>query len=398
MQYGSSAIQTGLFVIIRRTRMGLGCTYMSKPLPSAEIRYERFSRGCGYEARKCRTVVQEGMTRMRAVIVAEYGGPENCILAEVSTPTPAPDQVLIDVHSAGVNFPDLLMIEGKYHMQPPVGFTPGKEVAGTVSAVRSSVTGISAGDRIFAYLPHGGFAEKVLAPASRCYPIPDAVSFDTAAAMGITYLTSWFALNECAGFAPGERVFITGATGGVGTASVQLVKALGGIALAGLTTASKIDFLQESKPDHVIDMTTPEHFSTVRDQIHAATNGEGVDVVLESVGGRSFDEAIRSLAWNGRLIVIGFASGEIPNIKANYLLLNGTLVHGFRLSQYLEKFQQKAQTVQSTLFGMAASGQMSPRIMSILPLERFGEALGTIRHRTVMGKVVIRAGASSDFG
>jgi NADPH2:quinone reductase len=335
---------------------------------------------------------------MRAVVVTEYGGPENCVLSDVEAPTPAADQVLIDVHSASVNFPDLLMIKGNYHMQPSPGFTPGKEVAGTVSAVGSPLTGLSVGDRIFAYLPHGGFAEKVLAPASGCYPIPDAVSFDTAAAMGITYLTSWFALNECAGFAPGERVFITGATGGVGTASVQLVKALGGVALAGLTTASKIDFLRELKADHVIDMTTPEHFATVRDQIHAVTSGEGVDVVLESVGGRSFDESLRSLTWNGRLIVIGFASGEIPSIKANYLLLKGTMVHGFRLSQYLERFQQKAQAVQSTLFEMAASGQISPRIMSIFPLEEFREALDAIRHRTVMGKVVIRATASSDCG
>lgn len=235
---------------------------------------------------------------MRAIVAKEIGSPEGLVIEDRPSPSPGAGEVLVAVKAAAVNFPDLLVIEGKYQVIPPLPFIPGKECAGIVEAVGEGVTGISPGDRVMVQVEWGAFAEQIVAAADNCYPIPDAVDFDAAAAVGIAYQTSHFALVDRAQVQKGETVLVTGATGSVGIAAMQLAKAFGCTVLAGLTTMAKADVARENGADHIIDLTDNPRDS-IRDQVKAVTGG-GVDVVIEIVGGEVFDGSIRALNFRGR--------------------------------------------------------------------------------------------------
>lgn len=329
------------------------------------------------------------MTGALAIRVHEHGGPEQMVLDRVPVPEPGPGQVAIAVAAAGVNFPDLLVVSGHYQKLPPCPFIPGKELAGTVTAVGDGVSGLAPGDRVMAQLEHGAFATHVVAPAVATARIPDGMGFADAAAMGLVYLTAWFALHQRGGFQAGDTVLVTGAAGGVGLAAVQLVRAAGGTAIAGIRGPAQAEAMRAQGATAVIDLAGPDPRTAIRDQVHAATGGRGADLVIEQVGGAVFEGALRSLAWCGRLVVVGFAGGTIPTIKANYLLLKNITVSGLQISDYRDRAPDQVAAARAALFELYTAGRIAPVIHAAFPLERAADALARLKAGGVLGKIVL---------
>jgi NADPH2:quinone reductase len=326
---------------------------------------------------------------MRAVVMDAFGRPEDAVLRDLPSPAPGPGEVLVRTRAAGVNYPDLLVMEGSYQHKPPLPFTPGKELAGEIAAVGEGVTRWTVGDRVMAQVEYGAFAEAVVAGAEQCFPLPAGMAFTDAAAMGLVYQTAWFALLDRGGFQPGETVLILGATGGVGLAAVQLVKALGGVALAGVSTMSKAEAARGAGADSVIDLSVENLRDGLRAQVHTATQGRGADVCIDPLGGDAFDAAMRALAWCGRMVVVGFATGRIPVIKANYLLVKNIAVSGLQWSDYRDRTPDRMAEAQAAIFRLHTEGKLSANVMQTFLLERMAEAVAVIRDRKVVGKVVL---------
>ncbi len=326
---------------------------------------------------------------MRAVMVESFGPLENAAVKEVEPPTPGPKQVLIEVRNAGVNFPDLLIISGAYQVKPELPFIPGMEVSGVVTAVGENVEQLKPGQRVAAHVGHGAYAQQVVAPEASCYPLPDDISFEHAAALGLVYQTAHFALSERAHVSAGERVLVTGAAGGVGMAAIQLIKAYGAIAFAGIRRPEQEESVGEAGADHVVWLSGENLYDDLRDQVHGITNGHGVDVVVDTVGGGVFDASLRALAWGGRMIVVGFASGEIPSVKVNYLLLRNLSVIGLHWADYLRREPQWVRRVQSDLYSLYAQKKIRPQIMGVHKLNDFQTALEAIKAGRVQGKVLL---------
>ncbi len=326
---------------------------------------------------------------MRAVMVESFGPLENAAVKEVEPPTPGPKQVLIEVRNAGVNFPDLLIISGAYQVKPELPFIPGMEVSGVVTAVGENVEQLKPGQRVAAHVGHGAYAQQVVAPEASCYPLPDDISFEHAAALGLVYQTAHFALSERAHVSAGERVLVTGAAGGVGMAAIQLIKAYGAIAFAGIRRPEQEKSVGEAGADHVVWLSGENLYDDLRDQVHGITNGHGVDVVVDTVGGGVFDASLRALAWGGRMIVVGFASGEIPSVKVNYLLLRNLSVIGLHWADYLRREPQWVRRVQSDLYSLYAQKKIRPQIMGVHKLNDFQTALEAIKAGRVQGKVLL---------
>ncbi len=326
---------------------------------------------------------------MRAVMMEAFGAPQTAVVKDMPSPVPGPDQVAIRTRAAGVNYPDLLVVEGKYQVKPPLPFIPGKELAGEITAVGDGVTAWKPGDRVMAQMEYGAFAEHVVAGVEQCFAMPDGMAFTGAAAMGLVYQTAWFALLDRGGFKPGETVLVLGATGGVGMAAIQLVKALGGTALAGVSTMSKADAARQAGADHIIDLSVENLRDGLRDQVHAATGGQGADVCIDPLGGDPFDAAMRALAWCGRMVVVGFAAGRIPVIKANYLLVKNIAVTGLQWSDYRDRTPERMAEAQAEIFRLHAEGRLSANVMATFPLEQMAEAMAVISDRKVVGKVVL---------
>lgn len=329
---------------------------------------------------------------MRAIVARELGPPENLTIEEIDSLVPGPGQVVITNKAAAVNFPDLLVMEGKYQVRPPLPFSPGKEGAGIVKAVGEGVTRLKPGDRVMVQVEYGTYAQEVLAEDSHCYPVPEGVSFEEAAAIGIAYQTAHFALVDRAHVKAGDRVLVTGASGSVGLAAMQLCKAWGCTVIAGLTTMSKEDLARENGADHVIDLTVDNPRDAIREQVKAITGG-GVDVVVEIVGGAVFDGAVRALDFRGSLVVVGFTGGEIPTFKVNYALLKNIAVTGVNWAEYRDRDPDWVQRVQAELFDMVAAGQLHIPVQAVYPMEDIVKACDVLRNRQVRGKVVITTGA-----
>lgn len=328
---------------------------------------------------------------MRAVVMRAFGAPETAETVNLPDPEPGPGEIIVAMRAAGVNYPDLLVVEGRYQHKPPLPFTPGKELAGEVLAIGPAVTNFIAGDRVMVQVEYGAFAEQVVVRQEQCLEIPDEMPYDDAAAMGLVCQTAWFALRERGRFRKGETVLVNGATGGVGLAAVQLVKALGGTALAGVTTPAKAQAALEAGADHVIDLSVEDLRDGLREQVHAVTGGKGVDICIDMLGGDPFDAALRALAWCGRMVVVGFAAGRIPEIRANYLLVRNIEVSGLQWSDYRDRTPRKTAKAQVEMLRLYKEGKLRPHIMARLPLDRAAEALALIRDRKVTGKVVLEA-------
>lgn len=326
---------------------------------------------------------------MRAVLVERHGSPGDCIVADVPSPEPKAGQILIDVKACGVNYPDLLVVDGRYQNLPDRPFTPGKELAGVVAKLGPGVAKFSEGDRVMAQLEHGAWAEAAVSPAATAFRIPDEMDFPVAATMGLTYQTAHFALLERGAFRAGESVLVLGASGGVGLAALELVKALGGRALAGVADMGKAARVREAGADVVIDLSGPDLRESLREQVFPATDGRGADIVIDAVGGGAFEGAIRALAWRGRIVIVGFAAGEIPTIRANYLLLKNIAASGLQWSDYRDREPQWVARVQEELFQLWRQGKIRPQAALELPLERFGDALAMIRERTAPGRIAL---------
>lgn len=329
---------------------------------------------------------------MRAVVVEKFGPLDEASVRDIESPVPESRQVLIETKYAGVNFPDLLMINGAYQVKPELPFSPGMEVSGVVAGVGDDVKDFSTGDRVAAHVGYGAYAERVVAQAANCYPIPEGVSFEHAAALGLVYQTAHFALTERAHVSGGERVLVLGAAGGIGTATIQLVKAYGATAFAGIRRREQEEVVRSAGADHIVDVGVKAIDENLRSQIHAITNGHGVDIVIDPVGGKLFNAGLRALAWGGRLVVVGFASGELPTVKANHLLLKNLSVIGLHWGDYLRREPQWVRRVQNDLYSLYGKGKIRPHIMRSYALDDFREALKTIKGGHVQGKILLNIG------
>jgi NADPH2:quinone reductase len=326
---------------------------------------------------------------MKAVVVEEFGPARSVVLRERPDPVAQAGRLLVDVHAMGVNFPDLLTVAGKYQNLPDRPFVPGKELAGRVAAVGAGVRGFRVGDRVMAQLENGAFAERVAVLAEHCFPMPDDLPMTQAAALGLTYQTAWFGLFDRAGLQAGETVVVTGGAGGVGSAALQLAKAAGCRVLAAVSTQEKRDFALELGADGIIDTAAAAQRDSIRQQVLDQNYGRGADVVIESVGGEVFDGCLRALAWAGRLVVVGFAAGQIPSVRANYLLIKHISVSGLHWSDYRERFPERMRDAQSRIFGFWREGRLDPPVTEVVDLSEAARALELIESRRALGKIVL---------
>jgi NADPH2:quinone reductase len=324
---------------------------------------------------------------MRALVVEtlseDFSG---CAIRDVPTPTPGPGEVLVRVRAASVNFPDLLMTRGEYQFKPPLPFTPGLDLAGEVAALGEGVTGWSLGDAVVGGARLGGFAEYAVLTAEALKPKPERLSFAQAAAYGAAYLTAYVALVRRARLEPGEWVLVHGAAGGVGLAAVDLAKALGARVIAASASDAKLAEIQRLyAPDAVVNVT-----DGFKDQVKAITGGRGADVIYDPVGGDVFDESVRCIAFDGRLLVIGFTSGRIPNVSVNMPLIKGFSVMGVRAGEYGRQFPEKGRENAEAVWRMADGGVISPHVHATFKLDHWRAAFDLLANRQVVGKAVIQ--------
>lgn len=326
---------------------------------------------------------------MRAAVVREFGPVETHRMGELPDPVPQAGEVVVTISATAVNFVDLLVVTGTYQFLPERPFAPGKLPAGLVTALGAGVRDLAIGDRVLALAEQGGYAEKVSVPAGQCFKLPASMSFVDAAAMALVYDTSWFALRERGRIAPGETVLVLGSTGGVGLAAIQLAKAFGARVLAGVSTPGKASLATDAGADHIIDLSQDNLRDRLRDQVHGRTAGKGVDIVIDPVGGDAFDAALRAVAWRGRVVVVGFSSGRIPTIKANYLLLKNIEVSGLQISDYRKRTPDLMAACMRDVFALFAAGKLKPSPTVTYPLDEFATAMRDVRDRRVRGRIVL---------
>lgn len=326
---------------------------------------------------------------MRAVVLREFGDIGNAKVDTFPDPEPGPGEVLIRVQAVAVNFVDLLVIGGKYQFLPQLPFVPGKGPAGVVAGVGDGVTHVAEGDRVLAMAEQGGYGELVTAPAINVFKLPDSLSFIDAASMSLVYDTAWFALFERGRLVAGETALILGASGGVGYASVQLAKAKGAKVLAGLTTPAKASLFAADEIDGVIDLSVDNLRDGLREQVYALTGGEGVDVAMDPLGDEIFGATLRALAWRGRLVVVGFAAGAIPTLKANYLLLKNIEVSGLQVSDYRKRRPDMMAECFADVFRLYDEGKVKAAPVEVFPLDGFAGALDAIQSRRVTGRAIL---------
>ena len=325
---------------------------------------------------------------MRAVLCHDWGGPDDLSLEEVEAPAPGPGEIRIAVAAAGINFADSLMIAGKYQERPAFPFTPGLEIAGTVEALGAGVTRFREGQRVMATPDRGGFAEATVARESDVFPLPDAMDFVTAAGFPITYGTAHGSLVWRAGLQAGESLLVHGAAGGVGLATVEVGKALGARVIATASTAEKLAIAEAHGADHLIESGE----EALRDKIKELTEGRGVDVVFDPVGGDLFDISLRATAWNGRLLVVGFAAGRVPQVPANYLLVKNLSAVGFYWGSYRKHDPARLAPQFEQLFGWFEAGKLQPLVSEQFDLADAGTALRRLIERRSTGKLVLTTG------
>ncbi|MDG4721468.1 NADPH:quinone oxidoreductase family protein [Thalassospira aquimaris] len=324
---------------------------------------------------------------MKAWICKAFG--EEAVLTDWIDPVPGPDQVAIDVQSCGVNFADTLILIGKYQKRPDGPFSPGFEVSGTVRSIGANVKGITIGDRVMALPDWGGFAEQVVANAATVIPLPETVGYDQAAAFQIAYGTSWFGLKYRADVQSGDLVLVHGAAGGVGLTAVECAKLLGATVIATAGGADKCQIARNHGADYTIDYKIENIRDRVREIAASLGKPAGVDVVYDPVGGDVFDQSLRCVAPGARILLIGFASGTVPQIPANILLVKNVTVIGFYFGAYLEQNPDIARQGMGELLGLLATGKITPMISATYPLSDAMIALEAIRNRTATGKLVI---------
>ena len=323
---------------------------------------------------------------MRALLCKQFGPPETLVVEDIAAPEIGPDDVRIDVQAAAVNFPDSLIIENKYQTKPELPFSPGGELAGVVSAVGDNVNHVAVGDDVIAFTTYGAFAEQVAAPADRVIPMPAGVDHVTASAFVMTYCTTYHALADRAALQSGESLLVLGASGGVGLAAIEIGKALGAHVIAAASSEDKLAVCREHGADETINYGEEDLKTAIKDR----TGGRGVDVVYDPVGGPATEAALRGTAWRGRLLVIGFASGEIPKPPLNLALLKGCSIVGVFWGSFVKREPEANRKQLTQLFTWLGEGRLRPHVSATYPLARGGEAITLLASRRASGKVVIK--------
>ena len=322
---------------------------------------------------------------MRALVCRDYGPVDNLVIEDWDDPVPGDGQVAFDVKAAGLNFADILIIAGKYQVRPPLPFVPGNEASGIVTAVGRNVTRFKPGDRVIGALRGGAFAEKTVVDEHMAIPLPERMSFEEGAAYSVAYGTSYHALKQGAGLRSGETVLVLGAAGGVGYAAVELAKALGARVIAAASSDEKLAFARQAGADDVINYAS----GSLKDSVKALTDGKGVDVVYDPVGGDLAEQALRATAWHGRYLVIGFASGDIPRVPLNLTLLKEASIVGVWYGPWAERHNDELWENVEELNAMVEAGKIRPRYNEAFSLDDFVDAFRVITERRVLGKIVL---------
>jgi NADPH2:quinone reductase len=325
---------------------------------------------------------------MRAVLCKAFGGPESLVVETIAAPPLRPGTARVAVHAAGVNFGDTLMIAGTYQEKPPFPFTPGFEIGGEVIEVAPDVATLRSGDRVMGTLSHGGYADEAVVAAEELTPIPAGMDYQTAAGFPVAYGTSHGALDWRARLRQGETLLVHGAAGGVGITAVEIGKAMGAVVIATAGNADKLAIAKRHGADHLIDYSRED----IRERVRTLTDGRGADVVYDPVGGPYTELALRSIAWRGRLLVVGFAAGDIPKIPLNLTLLKGCSIVGVFWGDFTRREPQHFAEAMARLGGWYADGRLKPHISASFPLERAADALIMMAQRKVTGKVVLAVG------
>jgi NADPH2:quinone reductase len=322
---------------------------------------------------------------MRAVVCRELSGLDGLVIEDWPQPEPGPGEVRLRVWAAGLNFADSLIIKGQYQDKPALPFVPGMEVAGQIEACGAGVAGFKPGERVLAALSHGGFAEKVTAPASQVVLLPDSVDYVSAAAFPVAYGTAYGALSSAGRLKPGETLVVHGAGGGVGLAAVECGKAFGARVIATARGAAHLDAASEHGADQLVDTAAED----LRARLKELTSGRGADVVFDPIGGELFQASLRSIAWEGRIVIIGFAAGQIQQIPANLLLLKNAAAIGFYWGSYRSHDPARVHAWFEELLRWQVEGKVRPHVSHVLPLAEARTALELLLARKSTGKVVL---------
>ncbi|MBT6137365.1 MAG: NADPH:quinone oxidoreductase family protein [Rhodospirillaceae bacterium] len=323
---------------------------------------------------------------MRALLCHELGDTSSLVVGEIERPPLAAGEVRIGVKASGVNFPDILMVEGKYQVKPKMPFTPGLEVAGEVLECADGIEHVRPGDRVLAFARHGGgHAEEAVVPGEVVTPIPDAMDFVTAAAFPVTYGTAHFGLSYRGRLSAGETLLVLGAAGGVGLAAIEVGKLLGARVIAAASSPEKLATARQHGADETINYATED----LRDRVRALTDGKGVDVVFDPVGGDAFEQSVRCIGWEGRILVVGFASGTIAKAATNMILVKNFSVVGVVFGEHSERFPKDTRERLTTLLKAYDAGHLKPKVMKTYPLEEAATALSEMAGRRVLGKLVL---------
>lgn len=321
---------------------------------------------------------------MRALVCHEFGHFDDLVVEDIDDPVAGDGQVVIDIRSAGINFPDLLSVAGQYQVKAALPFVPGNEAAGVIASVGAGVERYKPGDEVIAMLQGGAFAEKCVASHFVLSPKPAGLGFDDAASIGVTVGTSYYALRNRARLQPGETLLVLGAAGGVGIAAVEIGKALGARVIAAASSDEKCRFARDAGADETVNYSNDQ----LRDALRSLTDGNGVDVVCDPVGGDLAQQALRGLAWRGRYLVIGFTSGDIPAFPANLALLKEASIMGVWWGTWLAKYPDEHARNMIEIGELFTEGKLTPKVTQSFPLEDYSEAFRTIAERRVLGKVV----------
>ena len=325
---------------------------------------------------------------MKAVLCKAFGPPDTLVYEDIPSPVPGKGEVVITMKAASVNFPDVLIIENKYQVKPPLPFSPGSELAGVVKEVGEGVTRFKPGDKVIAFAGSGAFAEETKTEEDRLIPMPEGMDFKTAASFILTYGTSDHALRDRAEVKPGETLLVLGAAGGVGIAAIEIGKALGARVIACASSADKLEVCKQHGADELINYATED----LRERIKAITADKGVDVVYDPVGGPYTELVLRSMAWRGRLVVIGFAAGDIPKVPLNLPLLKGCSIVGVYWGEFTKRQPREFMLSVAQLGKWFREGKLKPHISATLPLAQAADALKMMAARQVKGKVVLVSG------
>jgi len=322
---------------------------------------------------------------VKALVCREFGPIENLAVQEIDAPNPGPGQVLVDVKAASLNFPDALMVQGLYQVKPPLPFSPGHEIAGVVTKLGDGVVGVAVGDAVIGTPGVGGFAEQCVVARERLTPLPAGMDFATASAFVLTYCTTLHGLEDCGRLRSGESLLVLGAAGGVGTAAIEIGKALGARVIAAASSEDKLALCRDLGADETIDYVRED----LRKRVLELTGGKGVDVVYDPVGGALTEAALRASAWGGRLLVIGFASGEIPAIRLNLALLKERSIVGVYWGEWTRQDPAGQKRNVERLAELYAAGKVKPAVSERIALAEVPAALSRMLQRKVKGKIVV---------